>query len=375
MSITLDGTNGITTPDVDSSGPITGTIGTFSSSVRANSYLDASGGNSATINGIVPTNGAVYYNQDAEPSSPPNGAIWYQPSYDATYIRSNSIWLGLKVSFGPASDRGIFGGQPYDYISVSTLGNASLFNAASGYTRAGGASNGTRGLHGGGYSGGNASVILYITIATQQDVQIFGNLTVARNGLVGISNITRGVFIGGEGSTVMDYVTIATTGNATSFGTLAGSRFFIAGLSNATRGVFGGGTTSDTTLEYITVATTGSATSFGTLGIRYGAAGISNTTRGVFGGGITGGSPLATMQYVTIATAANATTFGNLTVARNYLAGVQNATRGVFGGGNTGAVSAVMDYITVATTGNATTFGNLTTARELMAGVSGYIPT
>ena len=54
MSITLDGTNGITTPDVDSSGPITGTIGTFSSSVRASAYLDASGGNTATINGAIP---------------------------------------------------------------------------------------------------------------------------------------------------------------------------------------------------------------------------------------------------------------------------------------------------------------------------------
>ena len=33
MSITLDGTNGITTPDVESSGPISGTNGTFTGSV------------------------------------------------------------------------------------------------------------------------------------------------------------------------------------------------------------------------------------------------------------------------------------------------------------------------------------------------------
>jgi hypothetical protein len=35
MAITLDGTNGITTPDLDSSGPITGTTGTFSGAVQA----------------------------------------------------------------------------------------------------------------------------------------------------------------------------------------------------------------------------------------------------------------------------------------------------------------------------------------------------
>jgi hypothetical protein len=35
MAITLDGTNGITTPDLDSTGPVTATTGTFSGAVRA----------------------------------------------------------------------------------------------------------------------------------------------------------------------------------------------------------------------------------------------------------------------------------------------------------------------------------------------------
>jgi hypothetical protein len=35
MAITLDGTNGITTPDLDSTGPITATTGTFSGAVQA----------------------------------------------------------------------------------------------------------------------------------------------------------------------------------------------------------------------------------------------------------------------------------------------------------------------------------------------------
>jgi hypothetical protein len=35
MAITLDGTNGITTPDLDSTGPVTATTGTFSGAVQA----------------------------------------------------------------------------------------------------------------------------------------------------------------------------------------------------------------------------------------------------------------------------------------------------------------------------------------------------
>jgi hypothetical protein len=35
MSVTIDGTNGITTPEVDSTGPIAGTTGTFSGAVQA----------------------------------------------------------------------------------------------------------------------------------------------------------------------------------------------------------------------------------------------------------------------------------------------------------------------------------------------------
>ena len=132
------------------------------STIKANTYLDASGGNTATINGAVPASlsspaltgtptaptatvgtdttqiattafvlankGAVYYSQDTEPTSPPNGAIWFQPSYNTTYIRSNSVWLSVAGSIGAASDRGIFGGgfssTVMDYIIISTSGCA-----------------------------------------------------------------------------------------------------------------------------------------------------------------------------------------------------------------------------------------------------------
>ena len=44
MSITLDGTNGITTPDLESSGPVTGTTGTFSGAVS---------GTTGTFSGLI----------------------------------------------------------------------------------------------------------------------------------------------------------------------------------------------------------------------------------------------------------------------------------------------------------------------------------
>ena len=52
-----------------------------------------------------------------------------------------------------------------------------------------GADNGaTRGVFGGGYSGGVSNVIDYITIATPGNAIDFGDLTVARYGPAGIQN-------------------------------------------------------------------------------------------------------------------------------------------------------------------------------------------
>jgi hypothetical protein len=45
----------------------------------------------------------------------------------------------------------------------------------------------------------------------------------------------------------MDYITIATTGNAVDFGDLTVARYFVGGVSNPTRGVFGGGNISGPT--------------------------------------------------------------------------------------------------------------------------------
>ena len=78
---------------------------------------------------------------------------------------------------------------------------------------------------------------------------------------------TRGVFGGGLNSDVMDYITIATEGDATEFGDLTVARRFLAGVSSGIRGVFGGGLTGSNSdvMDYITIATEGNAYEFGEL--------------------------------------------------------------------------------------------------------------
>jgi len=307
--------------------------------------------------------------------------------------------IGAVGGVSSSASRGIFGGgfvsiATIDYIAIATTGNATFFgNLSIGRGELAGVSDGSRGVFGGGsgLSGGYyfpRNTVDYITIATAGNATTFSYLSAARRQLAGVSSATRGVFGGGNTgafgsntvSALMDYITIATASPATTFGNLSLARRQLAGVSNGTRGVFGGGYTTVYTnlMDYITIATAGNATSLGGLNVlslaRSQLAGVSDGTRGVFGGGWNG-SANNRMDYLTIATGSAGGTFGNLTVSRGGLAGVYDGTRGVFGGGSSIAfpetIYSTMDYITIATTGNATSFGNLTAVRYGLAGVSG----
>ena len=194
------------------------------STIKANTYLDASGGNTATINGAVPASlsspaltgtptaptatvgtdttqiattafvlankGAVYYSQDAEPSSPPNGSIWFQPTFGSTYLRINSSWISIYGQFNYSSNFGVFGGSgnTIDYINIGLIANAMSFgNLTVSRSALAGVSNGVRGVFGGGYTSTNSAVMDYITVATTGNATNFGNLTVARTALAGVS--------------------------------------------------------------------------------------------------------------------------------------------------------------------------------------------
>jgi hypothetical protein len=176
-----------------------------------------------------------------------------------------------------------------DYITIATTGNASDFGDLSSARYAmGGTASSTRGV----FAGGNSpetNVIEYITIASIGNTTDFGDLTQARfrlsNGVV--SSGTRGIFAGGRagvsGVNTIDYITIATTGNASDFGDLLSTQPVEVGSgSNLTRGVFGGGDGSSNVIQYITIATAGNALDFGdlTVGRNY-VGGFSNANGGL----------------------------------------------------------------------------------------------
>jgi len=118
--------------------------------------------------------------------------------------------------------RGVWGGgyqsvTTMDYVTIASTGNASSFGTMGGAYRIG-VENETRGVWCGGYTSG-ASVSEYITIASTGNASSFGNLTGSHYRAGGVSNGTRGV-VAERDDTVLEYITIATTGNGSNFGDL-----------------------------------------------------------------------------------------------------------------------------------------------------------
>ena len=85
----------------------------------------------------------------------------------------------------------------------------------------------------------NIKKISYITIATLGDTTEFGDTTVARSYIAGMSSPTRAVFAGGGPGPkdVIDYVTIASTGNALDFGDMTVAKNQVQGTSDVHGGL------------------------------------------------------------------------------------------------------------------------------------------
>ena len=116
-----------------------------------------------------------------------------------------------------------------EYITISTLGNASAFGNEGVDARSymGTLASSTRALFGGGYSPGRSDAISFITFSSTGNSASFGNLTASKWGKTGVSNETRGLFAGGSpsgsqnaGTVDIEYVTIAATGNSVDFSDL-----------------------------------------------------------------------------------------------------------------------------------------------------------
>jgi hypothetical protein len=290
----------------------------------------------------------------------------------AYYAVSNPSQITVSGASSPITVTGLTNGTAYTFQvwALNTFGPGA-FSAASGSVTPVNA----RGLFAGGFRTAASNIIDYVTITTLGNATDFGDLTTTMNAGAACSSQTIGVFTG-ESNTVAEKVTILTTGNATTFGspiqpTVQGAT---SSCSNSTRGLLAGAYTITTywnVINYITFASAGSTTSFGTLTIQRGyGGGVASSTRGVFGcGGYVSGSFISTnvIDYITIATTGNATDFGDMSAAIIYEYGAcSNSTRGVFAGGLTGSVTNTIEYITIATTGNATDFGDLTVARRSM---------
>ena len=328
------------------------------------------------------------------------------------------------------------------YITIASTGNATDFGdlsvaASAGQTGIVGTT--TRGISAIGINSSYSvlNTIEYVTIASTGNSKDFGDRTNAVFFASGCASSTRGVFMGGNTDggagnnvNVIDYITMLSGGNATDFGDLSQSTWRAGGVSNATKGLYIGGstnagTTTVNTIDQITIGSTGNATDFAdiatatsghsaasaefpalldtlpslpssgnmalfnnyndsrlesldinTLGNTvvfgdmsygdgaYGAngsyGGASSSTRCCIAGGMLAAGSANNIDLSTFATRGLGIDFGDLTVARQLMGG-SNSTRGLYGGGQVdgGGYTDTIDYITIASAGNAIDFGNL----------------
>jgi len=282
--------------------------------------------------------------------------------------------------------RGLFGGSgdPADgrddilFLTISTLGNTQVFGELSSqkYATAGLGSR-TRGVFAGGYNPSQVNIIEFVTFASLGDVTDFGDTTYVARDMGGLASATRGLFFGGistpnspSGTNTIDYITIASEGNAIDFGDAHAAVEGMSGMSSSTRGLICGGSNPSggkNNISFVTISTTGDVTDFGDMqAARHTFATGSNSTRGMIGGGRTPdtASGINTIDFVTIATTGDAQNFGDLTQARSACSGVSDPTRFVVAGGYNPSNVNTIDFVTISTTGDATDFGDLTYGRN-----------
>ena len=322
------------------------------------------------------------------------GHTWLNKTSGELFICTNAttdsnVWLNVgdgsgdvvPYTFDAIGDRGVWvdtgqgqTGAHMEYLAIPTLGNSTTFGNTTVVRNGppGAASNGTRGIMGGGYqysSGTYRNDIDYITISTPGNATDFGDLLTARSALGAAANVTRVIFSNGHGTSGhgdmrnnIDYITSATTGNATNFGTSTISATYVDGCADDTKATFWGGLGNPwvvyhNRIDYVTIATTGNATDFGDMLKGSGEIGVAgNGVRAIgFGEDQTVSNVI---QYITLATTGNATDFGDMGDTSTACGATANDTRAVVARNGSHA-SRTTEYVTIATTGNAASFGTI----------------
>ena len=228
-----------------------------------------------------------------------------------------------------------FGTNRMTYITFGTTGSGSDFGDLTVGRRGGPQSvtNDTRGVWicGRNSSNANTNTMDYITIATEGNATDFGDANVSRGFMQsgGASNGTRGVTGGGEPLTnSIEYITIASTGNGTDFGDMSEAKDDMSMCSNSTRGIFFGGRTGSAinTIEYITISTTGNTTDFGDLtAVTQDAPSAASPTIAICGNI----NETVTVDQITIASTGNSTDFGDQLSVRSSSSGTSNVHGGL----------------------------------------------
>ena len=136
---------------------------------------------------------------------------------------------------------------------------------------------GARGIFGTGTTPGTNDFIGFINIASQGNEQDFGDaFTEDQGASAGLSSRTRGIFAGGQDPSSphneIQFLTISSKGDTTDFGDLTATRYNGGGLSNSTRGCFVGGVTypgatRQNIIAFVNIATTGNAKDFGDIAV------------------------------------------------------------------------------------------------------------
>ena len=218
----------------------------------------------------------------------------------------------------------------------------------------------------------------FINIQSNGNAIDFGNLSTVTSRPSGVSNSTRGLFVGGTNPVSpyylnrIEYITMSSLGNSEDFADISQTLWYVSGGANNTRAIVGGGyatpnaTSNANNIEFITIASLGvNSSDFGDLlyATREHPATASPTRVVWFGGkGLTGVSDSQnTIQFIEIATTGNAIDFGNLPTTTNSGNASSNGIRGFVCGGNTPSPFSASSIFTVtmATKGDATDYDDL----------------
>lgn len=221
-----------------------------------------------------------------------------------------------------------------DYIEFATGGIASNFNSLITPSRGGisGTSNGTWGVFAGGKNGPTRYTdVERVLIASEASIEDFGDIGTARQN-AGVTSDSNGKAVIGGGYadsgnlSLIESFQIGGAWNVDSlFGNLTVARNGLAACTNGSRAVFAGGYSGgeEVTIDYFNITTYAGSFDFGDLITqRTKTSSVSNGTDGIFAGGAIGNGPMNSREKITIDTTSNAIDFGDLLEATAFLAGV-----------------------------------------------------